>query len=190
MGKGDYAMKWTIVVLCLLLGAVAPDAEELPADMMHEWQRHIEEAIEFVAAEDPQLAQELMELRRHDPDVFMREVFHIIQEKQELERLSQTDQQRYLRALKERELERKSHRLAEEWHRAAAEAKTDLKGELEAVIDELFDVRELHRSDQIAELERELKRLKEALKTRQENKKTIIESRLKELLGEEDHLRW
>jgi hypothetical protein len=183
-------MRWTIVVLCLVLSAAAPAAEELPADMMSDWQERVEEAIAFVAAEDPRLAQELMELRRHDPDAFMREVFHIMLEREELERLSQTDQQRYLRALKERELERESHRLAEEWHRAAADEKSDIKTELKAVIDELFDVRELHRSDQIAELERELERLREALKTRQENKRTVIESRLKEMLGEEDHLRW
>ncbi len=186
-------MNRTMVAVWASLMVVLPAlsaGEELPGDLQQDWQRRVQDAVEFVAREDPRLAQELMELRVRDPDAFTREVFHIMMQRDELERLSRTDQQRYVRALKERELERRSHELAREWRDASSDQKDPIKDELNGVLDELFDVRETQRSDQIVELERELERLRETLKDRQANKHTIVESRLKELLGEEDHLRW
>lgn len=186
-------MNRTTAAVCAVLIAALPAltiAEELPVDLPPDWQKQVEQAIQFVAGQDPDLARELMELRMHDPDAFTREIFNIMMEREELERLSRTDQQRYVRALKERELERKSHDLARDWHDATSDRKDPIKAELQNVLDELFDVRESQRSDQIVELEKELERLRETLKDRQAHKKTIVESRLKELLGEEDHLRW
>jgi hypothetical protein len=186
-------MNRTIAVFWISLTVALPAlsaGEEVPADLQYDWQQRVQEAIEFVAGQDPDLARELMELRMRDPDAFTREIFHIMMEREELERLSRTDQQRYVRALKERELERKSHDLARDWHDATSDRKDPIKAELQNVLDELFDVRESQRSDQIVELEKELERLRETLKDRQAHKKAIVESRLKELLGEEDHLRW
>jgi hypothetical protein len=194
MGKGEEAMRRVIALTVLLAWLIVPGLsradEQMPDEFLAHWGDRVEEALDFVAAEDPELAQALVELRVHDPDAFMREIFHVMFERTELERLSGADQQRFLRTLRERELDRRSHRLAREWHEASQDESERLKTELRALLEELFDVREVHRADQIAELERELERLRTTLEERQADRDAIVEGRLKELLGQEDHLRW
>jgi len=68
--------------------------------------------------------------------------------------------------------------------------KEKLKNELKADLNKLFDLKQTQKELEVKRLEQELKTLKESLKVRGDNKNSVVNRRLKELLNEEDYLDW
>jgi len=57
-------------------------------------------------------------------------------------------------------------------------------------LSELFDLREESKKEEIRKLQKQIDELEKKLRERQKNKKQIVDSRLKELIGEPSNLRW
>ncbi len=124
-------MRRVVALTVLVAWLAAPDLsgadEQVPDESLTRWGNRVREAPGFVAMEDPELAHALVEPRAEGPAAFMQEIFRVMFERTELERLSSADRQRFLRTLRERELDRKSHRLAREWHEVSRDEREWLR---------------------------------------------------------------
>ena len=80
--------------------------------------------------------------------------------------------------------------LAIEYQKASSAEKEKIKKELEKNLNNLFDLKEMQRESEVKVLEAEIKKLKQKIASRKNNKSTIIRRRTEELLGEEKYLDW
>jgi molecular chaperone GrpE (heat shock protein) len=71
-----------------------------------------------------------------------------------------------------------------------ASERTQIRTNLAAALDELFDLRERHRQEMIERLEKELQNLRQTTEKRRQSKDRIVQNRLEDLLGTDDDLRW
>ncbi len=108
-----------------------------------------------------------------------------------MDKLKEKDPIRYEQLQKKRELEHKSHSFIEEYRATSVQKeKNKLRDELRSVLNELFDLRELDRQQEIKKLTAKIDDLKKVMNERKKRKKDIVERRLKQLLGEERELVW
>ena len=86
-------------------------------------------------------------------------------------------------------------RQAEVFARQLAEAKSDgdrekLKGQLAEVLEKQFDQRQKRHEEEIKQLEAQIKKLKDLVDKRQENRREIINARLTQIVKESQGLGW
>jgi hypothetical protein len=84
-------------------------------------------------------------------------------------------------------LDRQAHEMAAQMREvrgAYGEDRTKLKAQLADLVKKHFDVRQKRRELQLKRMEDELKRLREAIAKRDDSRDSIIENRVKELVGE------
>lgn len=102
-----------------------------------------------------------------------------------LEGIHERDTHLYTQLLREREMERETHRLAME---ALSTTDDEQRGlvvdKLRNRLVEIFELKQENRRKEIEQLSKRLEELRSRLDERAELKKRIIDSRLKELLGE------
>ncbi|GEM_PF-4940207 len=141
-------------------------------------------------------------LKEHEPDLlrrleahrtegrledFARELLEATRRRQELDDLKQRDPEQYAKRCKIRDLERATFELAEKVRRGGAEASRKELGER---LEELFDLREEQRQQELADLKRRVEELERILQKRRENRQAIVEKRMRELLGERSLDEW
>ncbi len=76
---------------------------------------------------------------------------------------------------------------------AAAKSDSDrekLKGQLAEVLEKQFDQRQKRHEEEIKQLEAQIKKLKDLVDKRQENRREIIASRLDQIVKESQGLGW
>jgi DNA repair exonuclease SbcCD ATPase subunit len=155
-------------------------------------EEEIEEILDCIRKFDPDLAEDLKELKKINKREFMRKLMRARREMIKLERLKKKDPEMYKLIVNIRRLDIKSKKLADRIKRCKEKDKEkaeELKQKLRKLLEKLFDLREKRNAIEVERLEKRLKELKEKLKTRKANKLKIIERYLKKLLGE-DELEW
>lgn len=65
-----------------------------------------------------------------------------------------------------------------------------IKSDLQAALNQLFDIRESQKQEEVKAMEKRLHELKESLQARKQNKNEIVQRRIQELLGDSKYLRW
>lgn len=65
-----------------------------------------------------------------------------------------------------------------------------IKSELQSALNQLFDIREFQKQEEVKQLEKRLQELKESLQARKQNKSEIVQRRIQEMLGDSKYLRW
>ena len=102
--------------------------------------------------------------------------------------MQRSDPEMYKLLARDRELERESISLSEQYRRAPEEARAELKKQIGEVIGQHFEVRQQRRQLELKRLEADLDRLQAAIKRRQESREDIIKRRVMQLTWEKDHL--
>ncbi|MGH7597099.1 MAG: hypothetical protein ACREOI_12150 [bacterium] len=149
------------------------------------------DAFEYIAKLNPRGVDELLEMKAINLREYTVRISKILRERYQLERLQKEDPTRFERESKLRELERQSHELGESYRKAQDEAaRKMLRSNLASVITQLFDLREMNRQEEVKRMEAELKRLKDTLAQRQQNRMSIIERRIQQLTGEAGAMEW
>ena len=98
------------------------------------------------------------------------------------------DPEMYKILIKDRDFEHGSMQLSQLFHHSPEEAQAEVKKQIEEIVAEHFKVRQQRRQLELTRLEKELDRLKTAIKLRQEARDDIIKRRVKQLTGESDPL--
>jgi len=91
---------------------------------------------------------------------------------------------------KEKELEIDAELLALKYKAADANSQQKMKNDLTNTLNQLFDIREAQKQDEVKRLQKRLQELQESLQARKQNKNEIVQRRIQELLGDSKYLRW
>jgi len=124
---------------------------------------------------DPERYQEMLFNASHLNDFYIVDSF----EKNRMETYKKVEQ-----------LEIQTESLGIQYQHSDAQEKATIKKNLQAKLGQLFDLKEKERRMEVEMLEIELKKLKESLGVRKNNKDDIILRRLSELIGNDDYLGW
>ena len=143
------------------------------------------EVLEYIREAYPERAKNLELWKDLRPEQYRKGLSRAFREMRFMEALKEKDPDRYGRVAEEKRLERESRQLAQQYRKTEDEAeKTRLKGELQSLLYELFDYRQMNRKDEIERLEKRLAELREANQERLASKEEIVQRRLDALLGE------
>ena len=88
------------------------------------------------------------------------------------------------------QLAQESEKLVKQLGKAEGENKDKIKSKLTDTLGKQFDVRQKRHEAEIAALEAQIKKLKEMVQKRQENRREIIGKRLDQLVREAEGLGW
>ena len=181
-------------------GPQGPGGPGGPVRMLSEEQLEI--LMEVVEEVRPELAERLAEGRERNPEHFQRRVaMHVWPHFRELVRLrmSDTEADRELYELKvidmrigreTREIRHEIMKLKRSDTERAAEELEELRDKVHELVAEHFDVRQKIREQELERLEHRLKELRQDIESRRANREAMIDSRVKELVGEVDQPRW
>jgi flagellar capping protein FliD len=98
--------------------------------------------------------------------------------------LQNQNQRLYQELMREREMEMRTHQLAQAIHQTeTADQRAAHERELRQVLTEIFELKQANREKEIEELDKQLKDLQSRLDDRESLKEDIIESRLNDLLN-------
>jgi hypothetical protein len=87
--------------------------------------------------------------------------------------------------------EREARRLVDEYaHTENDSQRSKIKNKLADVLDKQFDLQQKRRELEVAQIENQLKKLRELMRKRSEGRQTIVEKRLDQLLREAEGLGW
>jgi hypothetical protein len=91
---------------------------------------------------------------------------------------------------KEADLENQSAGLVEKYRRASESERGEIQKQLEKLVSDQFDLRQERRQKELKKFEEQIKKLRETIEKRQKAKTDIVDRRVKELLGQDDDIRF
>ncbi|MCD5397508.1 hypothetical protein LR003_01065 [candidate division NPL-UPA2 bacterium] len=157
-------------------------------------QEEEEKILRYLEENRPEEFERLTRLRERSPSEYRRILGRFgkrIRRRRFLEDLKKEDPERYEKVVHIKELERESRQLARKYREINdPEEREIIRANLNNLLSEIFDLRQEERETETKRLERELKRLREKIIRRWENKEAIVNRRLKEMTGEVDYLQW
>lgn len=153
--------------------------------------RFPEELQEFLEDFMPGRIEELAHLRRSDMGQFREMMGQIMRQKRQLDELRERDPDEYERRRKQILLEVESKELVEQVRRTEnEEAKRAAKDRLTETVSQQFEYQCEDLEKRIEALTEQVQKMKELLEKRRSSKEKIVQRRVDELCGDEDHLRW
>lgn len=105
-----------------------------------------------------------------------------------MEELKELDPEMYELEKSDRELDRQTLDLSEQYRRAPKDKRETLQKQLAEAVSKHFDVRQSRRELHLKRLTEELEKLRESIERRSDVRNEIIGKRVSELIGEEDDL--
>ena len=153
--------------------------------------RFPEELQEFLEDFMPGRVEELARLRRTNMGEFREVMGQIMRQKRELDQLRERDPDEYERRRNRLLLETEARELVEQVRRTEnQEAKQAAKERLAEIVSQQFEFQCEDIEKQIEALTEQIRKTKELLEKRRASKEKIVQRRVDELCGDEDHLRW
>lgn len=104
------------------------------------------------------------------------------------QQMQEDDPEMYKLLTTDRELERQTVEMAEQYRRAPAADREKLKAGLSELVGKHFEVRQERRELQLKRMEEEIQRLRDAIKARNDSREKIVTERITELTGEANPL--
>ncbi len=140
---------------------------------------------------EPDRLAKLDHVQRENPEMFMMLLTDTFFEMKKIQEMKERDPDSYERITKERKLDVQCRQLAEKYRKLEEETqKAQVRNELQVLLNQLFDLRESMRGQEVKDLENRLNELRQTLEKRRSNKVLIVENRLKQMLGEKEHMDW
>lgn len=150
-----------------------------------------EEVIAYMRKARPDRVENLLDLKGKRPGLYRSFLSRAYREMRYMERLQEDDPERYEQVAQEKKLEEEARALAKKYRESADEnEKVQLKEDLKALLDKLFDYRQMNRQFEIEKLEKRLEELKDVNERRLANKEEIVGRRLDEMLGTKREWEW
>ncbi|MCD4784304.1 MAG: hypothetical protein K8T10_10835 [Candidatus Eremiobacteraeota bacterium] len=151
----------------------------------------IEKFEKWLKINDPDKYREIQDLKLARPELYLRVVSEGIRHMSFLEMMKKKDPKIYARLMSEMKLDGKMIKLAKEFRESKDEKrKKEIKSELTQTLNQIFDIRSKNRAREVNEMSKKIEELKQMLKKRKDNKKLIVEKKLKELTGQMEGLEW
>ncbi|MCU0644108.1 MAG: hypothetical protein MUC94_07580 [bacterium] len=162
--------------------------DDLEKELGPDWENRI---LDHVKNEYPAELVNLQKMKNQNIQKYQRKLIKFWQEVRHELRLKKENPERYKRVRQQHELDHICDNLAEEYRQTKDKSRqSEIRNELKSKLRELFILREAEKEAKIAELEREIKGLKEMVAFRRQKQDEIIEKRLVEMLGQSQELEW
>lgn len=150
-----------------------------------------EELRDLVEQIMPGRFEQLMQLRKTNPDRFRQTVMGLMQKKRQLDALKERDPAAYERTITQLTLEAKAQEIAEAARKADnEEGKKAAKDKLAEVVSQLFDIQCETLQQTIEDQTKRIGEMKQLLEKRRASKDKIVQRRVDELTGDDAVLRW
>lgn len=148
------------------------------------------ELLEFIRERNSNEAEDLERLRNTNEMAYLKYLL-ALNYKTELEVVKESDPEKYERYKKMQFLEQEAKALAKTYQQKESDKdRKEIRKKLREILVDLFDYREQKREEEIVRLDEKLQELRKVLDERKKNKDAIVDRRLKELLGDMEHLAW
>ncbi len=146
---------------------------------------------QFLSQIDPSGPDQLREIQMKDRNRYEHKLQKLYREMLFMDRLKHEQPERYAESVQLRKLSRQSAHLAELFRNNTDESeKNKIKQELTLVLDQLFDLREKEKQEEIKRIKTHLKQLQNQIAERKKNKQLIIQNRLDQLTGKGNLYEW
>ena len=145
--------------------------------------------LEVLKELNPHELEELERLRLVDRRAYTERIEGRWPEAQELDELRRHDPDRFRTMIKLHRMESETHALAQKTRNLEGESRARAMEQLRRAL-EIFDFKQEQREREVERISKELERLKEGLGRRSERREEIIDRRQGELLGELEPLEW
>lgn len=143
------------------------------------------DVIDYLSDVRPEQVDDLLNLKDRRPLAYQRFLSRAFREMRYMEELQQNDPERYEIMAQEKQLESESRDLAKQYRNSTDEdERSRIRAEMRTILDRLFDLRQMNREFEIERLEKRLEEAKANNLRRLENKNSIINARMNELLKE------
>lgn len=151
----------------------------------------VEKFEKWIKNNDPDKYREIQNLKLARPELYQRVIFEGVRHMNFLEMMKKKDPKTYTRLMKEMKLDSKMRKLAKEYRESKdVKRKKEIKSELTQILNQVFDIRSVNRAREVNEMSKKIEELKQMLKKRKDNKKLIVERKLKEVTGQMEGLEW
>jgi len=148
-------------------------------------------AIEYIRVHKPKLYELLQKIKLNKPQGYNETLQMAYRQMVRMEEMQQRDPEMYERVKLENKLDQDAQLLAQAIQKLEEADEIEAqKKELKQKLNELFDLRQENRLDEIRKLEQRIQELKENNAKRLANKELIVQRRMNELLGKRDELDW
>jgi hypothetical protein len=104
--------------------------------------------------------------------------------------LDEAYKERIERSKKQKELEIEVELFVLKYKNADGSNQPKIKSELQSALNQLFELREAQKQEEVKSLEKRLQELKESLQVRKQKRDEIVQRRVQELLGDSRYLKW
>lgn len=148
-------------------------------------------ALKFVETYHPSRLEVFKRMKMAQPEHYARTITEIWRRTEQLSMLQKEDPQHYDMEIRQETLDEKTFLLAQSYQTAKSEReKQSIKRQLEAAVNEQFDLREQIKESDVKRMEAELRQVKGKLKQRKANKSRIVKQRVNQLLIMGTGLEW
>jgi len=144
------------------------------------------EKIEKMRKENPEEFERLMKLRKENPEAFRKEIH-----KRYKKQFKKDNPEAFKKMQEMQEIKKQVHTLNQEYIKCEdADKKKEVKQQMRDLIGRSFDITQEFREEKINNLEKKTKDLRKKLQQRGENKKEMVDLRLKGLIDGEETVKW
>lgn len=183
--------RWASMAILILLVPASVEAQQgrrpLPQaqqEVLYLTHEQEEDVIDYLREARPEQADELILLKDRRPAAYQKFLSRAYREMRYMEEVRRNDPERYEIMKQEKLLESQSRELAKGYRKATEEEREGIRTELRSVLNRLFDLRQMNREFEIQRLEKRLEEARGNNRKRLENKESIIDLRMSELLKE------
>ncbi|MCP4649377.1 MAG: hypothetical protein GY853_04760 [PVC group bacterium] len=168
---------------------IAPE-EKIP-QLVEMVSRDEEEVLQYIEANDPEGLKDIAQLKQENPKQYQNLIKERLRIIRMLNKAKAIDPEQYEQLKRLEALEIKMHRLAKSYKDSTeSEKKQEVKVELTACLNEMFDIKQQKGTAEVVKLEQRLNKLKSYIQKRLDNKESIVGRKLEELLGQAEGLGW
>ncbi|MDD4871449.1 MAG: hypothetical protein PHR77_12900 [Kiritimatiellae bacterium] len=151
---------------------------------------HPDEVMRFIQEQFPEEMERLQDLKRKNPREADEVLTDLIENAINLLEMRHKNPEQFKKAIHKTKLDREAEHLGVKCRNKDVMDKEQILKEMRNVLEQSFELKQELMKMEVAELEREIQELKKMIEKRQENKKVMIERRVKELTGKEPELQW
>ena len=184
-----FALVFLLIDLSSSHHSVAQQKESRPTDLPGPEMEQA--ALTFVETYHASRLDDFRRMKIAQPEQYARTITDIWRRAEQLSILQKEDPQRYDMEIRQERLDEKTFVLAQTSRTAKEEKeKQNTRQQLEASVNEQFDLREQIKEAEVKRMDGELQRVKEKLKQRRANKSEIVKQRINQLLNAGSGLEW
>jgi len=149
------------------------------------------ELMSFLQKYMPTSYNRTLEMKSENPDKYKKVLGKKYHMMLKLKELMKDNQELFNLIVNKSELEEKSRELAGKYKKSKDNTeKASIRGELEKVVTQLFDLKLKEDKIKIEKMEKESLKLKETIAEKEKNKEAIIQKHIDDITGKNDYLKW